>query len=123
MYHYHAAGLKMKDGLKEWKKSEQYLFDAYDVDDKGNAVVKPEFNEYVYPYIESLGRTTNRLVNQVAGTIRERTAVISGILDQSGSASAKQSTIGAMILQMRGWMITQMWDNFKDGNDFAEYQQ
>lgn len=123
MYHYHAAGLKMKDGLKAWKKSKQYLFDAYDVDDKGNAVVKPEFNEYVYPYIESLGRTTNRLVNQVAGTIRERTAVISGILDQSGSASAKQSTIGAMILQMRGWMITQMWDNFKDGNDFAEYQQ
>ena len=24
---------------------------------------------------------------------------------------------------MRGWMISQMWDNLKDGYDFAEYQE
>lgn len=123
MYHYQAAGLRMNDGLKAWKKSKITLFDAYDVDDKGNAVVKEKYKKYVYPHVESLGRSTNRLVNQVAGTIRERTSVINGILDASGSARAKQSTIGSMVLQMRGWMISQMWDNLKDGHDFAEYQE
>jgi len=24
---------------------------------------------------------------------------------------------------MRGWMISQMWDNLKDGNDFAVYKK
>ena len=122
MYHYHAAGLSMNDGLKEWKKAKVTLWDAYDVDDKGNAVVT-RFKDQVYPYVESIDRNTNRVVNQVAGIIRERSSVINGILDASGSASAKQSTIGSMILQMRGWMISQMWDNLKDGHDFAEYQQ
>ena len=123
MYHYHAAGLSMDDGLKAWKKSKVTLWDAYEVDDKGNAVVKQKYDKYVYPYIDSLGRSTNRLVNNVAGIIRERSSIINGVLDKSGSAKAKQSTIGAMVLQMRGWMISQMWDNLKDGHDFAEYRQ
>lgn len=123
MYHYQAAGLGINQGLKQWKTSKETLFDAYDVDDKGNAYVIDEYEDYVYPYVESLGRRTNRLVNQVAGTIRERSSVINGVLDASGSAAMRQSTIGAMVLQMRGWMISQMWDNLKDGNDFAIYQK
>ena len=122
MYHYHANGLSMDEGLKAWKNSKVTLWDAYDVDDKGNAVVV-NYKEQVYPYVDSIGRRTNRLVNNVAGIIRERSSVINGVLDASGSAKAKQSTIGSMVLQMRGWMISQMWDNLKDGHDFAEYQE
>ena len=123
MYHYQNAGLGIDEGLKQWKNADKTLWDAYEVDDKGNAYVVDEYKDYVYPYVESLGRRTNRLVNQVAGIIRERSSVINGVLDTSGSASMRQSTIGAMVLQMRGWMISQMWDNLKDGNDFAIYQK
>ena len=122
MFHYHDAGLDMNDGVKAWKRSKFTLFDAYDVDDKGNAVVKPRFDKYVFPIIKSSGIKSRRLVNQVHGIIRERSSVVNGILDQSGSAAWKQNVAGALILQMRGWMISQMWDNLKDGHDFAEYE-
>lgn len=122
MFHYHDAGLRMEDGVKAWKRAKITLFDAYEVDDKGNAVVKEKYKKYVYPTVKATGQQSRRLVNQVTGTIRERSSVINGILDQSGNAAWKQNVAGALVLQMRGWMITQMWDNLKDGNDFAEYE-
>ena len=122
MFHYHDAGLSMEDGVRAWKKSKFTLFDAYDVDDKGNAVVKPRYEKYVYPTVKSTGIKSRRLVNQVTGIIRERSSVVNGILDQSGNSAWKQNVVGALVLQMRGWMISQMWDNLKDGNDFAEYE-
>ena len=122
MFHYHDAGLQMEDGVKAWKNSKITLFDAYEVDSKGNAVVKNKYRKYVFPIVKSTGKESRRLVNQVTGIIRERSAVINGILDQSGSSAWKQNVVGALVLQMRGWMISQMWDNLKDGHDFAEYE-
>ena len=121
MYQYQLHGDGIKEGLKQWKKAETTLFDVYDIDDKGNAVVNKDYEKYVYPYIDSIGKKSNRIVNQVAGVIRERSSVINGILDESGKASLSQSVLGSMALQMRGWMISQMWDNLKIGHDFAEY--
>ena len=123
MFHYHDAGLNMEDGVKAWKNSKITLWDAYDVDKQGNAVVKSKYVKYVFPKVKSTGRESRRLVNQVHGIIRERSSVVNGILDQSGNAAWKQNVAGALILQMRGWMITQMWDNLKDGHDFAEYER
>lgn len=123
MFHYHDAGLNMEDGVKAWKHSKITLWDAYNVDKQGNAVVNSRYMKYVFPKVKSTGRESRRLVNQVHGIIRERSSVVNGILDQSGNAAWKQNVAGALILQMRGWMITQMWDNLKDGHDFAEYER
>lgn len=98
MFHYHDAGLRMEDGVKAWKRAKITLFDAYEVDDKGNAVVKEKYKKYVYPTVKATGQQSRRLVNQVTGTIRERSSVINGILDQSGNAAWKQNVAGALVL-------------------------
>lgn len=128
---YHKAGMTVKQGDKAWKDSKETLWDAYELDDRGSAKLKDSYRKYVRPEVttnvgyenETTGkRESRKLETRVHGIIRERSAIVNGVLDSSSGAAFSQNYLGALVLQMRGWFLTQNFDNLKNGHDFAEYK-
>lgn len=120
---YTQAGLTAKEGYKAWKKSKTTLWKAYGVDEEGNFKLKKEYEDYVRPYIPELNRRSKRIENQVEGVIRERSAVINGMIDEYDRNRLSTHYLGAAFLQMRGWQVTSSWDHLKVGYDFAKYKE
>ena len=107
-----------KEGLKRWKKAKTTLRDAYIVTHNG-LYLKPEYEALVKPEIN--GKKSYKLENRVSGLVREQSAVVNGMLDTQDINKVSQNFIGAMILLMRGWMVSQLIDYNKDGQDFAVF--
>lgn len=99
-----------KEGLKRWKKATTKLRDAYVVTEDG-LQLKDEYKELV----------SKKLETRVSGLIREQSAVVNGMLDEQDINKVSQNFIGSMILLMRGWMVSQLIDYNKDGQDFAVF--
>lgn len=108
-------------GAKKWKKSDITLRDAYQVNQEGIFELKQEYTDIVKPFIGESGRRSNKAELQVNTTIKERSSVINGMLDEMDRNGLSQNYIGAMVLLMRGWMVTQLVDYTKTGHDFAVY--
>lgn len=107
-----------KEGLKRWKKAKTTLRDAYTVTHSG-LYLKPEYEAFVKPEIN--GKKSYKLENRISGLVREQSAVVNGMLDTQDINKVSQNFIGAMILLMRGWMVSQLIDYNKDGQDFAVF--
>ena len=107
-----------KEGLKRWKKAKVKLRDAYVVT-KSGLQLKYEYKDLVTPEIN--GKESKKLEHRVAGLIREQSAVVNGMLDSQNINKVSQNFIGSMILLMRGWMVSQLIDYNKDGQDFAVF--
>lgn len=135
-YAYHKAGLGMENGDKAWKNCERdskgkriTLYNAYELDDEGKVRIKPAFRDLVRPKVstavgienEAGERESRKIETRVSGIIRERAAIVNGVLGQTSGSAFSQNYIGALALQMRGWFLTQNFDNLKTGHDFAEY--
>lgn len=110
-----------KEGRDIWKHAKTTLADAYYVDKKGNFILKQEYVDIVTPTIGTSEKRSSKLETQVSTTISERASVINGMLDEMDKNGLSQNYIGAMILLMRGWMISQFVDYTKTGHDFAIY--
>ena len=121
IYQYVKAGFQEKDAIEDWSNAEECLLDAYERTKNGNIVLKQQYEDIVRPFVPSLGRRSNKLETRIATIIKERSGVINGILDNMDKSSVSQNYLGAMAVQMRGWMISQSLDNFKSGNDFGDY--
>lgn len=129
-YAYYKAGLSTKDGDKAWKKAKTTLWDAYEIGPDSNIRIVTGYKHLVRPIVQTnVGveneqgqRESRKIETRVAGIIRERAAIVNGVLDQSSGAAFSQNYIGALVLQMRGWFITQNFDNLKTGHDFAEFE-
>lgn len=129
-YAYHKAGQSMKDGDKAWKRAKTTLWDAYELDKDGNVQIVSGYENLVRPKVStgvgienaSGQRESRKIETRVAGIIRERSSIVNGVLDQSSGAAFSQNYMGALVLQMRGWFITQNFDNLKNGHDFAEFE-
>jgi len=118
-YAYLSAGKTAEDGSKAWSKANITLWDAYDVDDNGDFILK-RFKDAIRP-TDSNGNVSTKVETRVAGTIRERGSVINGVLDTANKGNLAATYLGAAFMQMRGWMVSHAFDYFKDGEDFAEF--
>lgn len=131
MYAYHKAGLTIKEGKNKWKHAKVTLWDAYEIGPDGNIRVVPQYYDYVRPKVstnvgyenEAGERESRKIETRIHGVIRERAAIVNGVLDRSSGAAFSQNYLGALVLQMRGWFVSQNFDNFKTGHDFAEFEQ
>lgn len=119
-YAYSKAGAGRNAGLDAFNKSNITLRDAYS-DSGYEFELKPEFLDIVRPYNKDLGRRSRKLEQRVASTIQERSGIINGMLNDIDRGKLNQNYIGALVMQMRGWMVCQMADNVKYGHDFARY--
>lgn len=115
---YASSKLGRKDGLKAWKNAKIRLKDAYVVTHSG-LQLKPKYESLVRPEIN--GKKSYKLENRVSGLVREQSAVVNGMLDTQDINKVSQNFIGSMILLMRGWMVSQLIDYNKDGQDFAVF--
>lgn len=121
IYNYVKYGYSEKDAINDWENADQCLLDAYERTKNGTIVLKQSYEDIVRPYVPALGRRSNKLETRISTIIKERSGVINGILEDMDKSSVSQNYLGAMALQMRGWMISQSLDNFKTGNDFGDY--
>lgn len=119
IYNYVSSGRKSEEGLKAWKEQSKTLWDAYEVDEIGNFVLKSEYINIVRPIIYSTGRRSNMLENRITGTMRERFAVIAGMLPRENKGAFLQTPLGMFVFLLRGWLVTFAWDCFRSGSDFS----
>ena len=115
----YANTLGRKAGLEKWKKAKVKLKNAYYVDVNSGLILKPEFESIVRPEIN--GKQSYKLESRISSLAREQSAVINGMLDSQDINKISQNFIGASILLMRGWMVSQLIDYNKDGQDFAVF--
>lgn len=119
-YAYSKTGAGRNAGLDAFNKSDITLRDAY-ADNGYKFELKPEYLDIVRPYNKDLGRRSRKIEQRVASTIQERSGVINGMLNDIDRGKLNQNYIGALVMQMRGWMVSQMADNIKYGHDFARF--
>lgn len=119
IYNYISSGRKSEDGLKDWKKQKNTLWDAYEVNEVGDFVLKPEYVNIVRPKSYTSGQRQRTLENRITGTMRERFAVIAGMLPQENKGGFLQTPLGVFVFLLRGWLVTFAWDCFRNGKDFS----
>lgn len=94
--------LDRKDKWSDYK--DKTLYNAYEV--KGNKLtIKPEFKQYV----------TTDLENRVAGTIKNRSNSIDGMLNKLDKGAINRKLYGRMIMLHRGWLVSGAIERFKKG--------
>lgn len=120
-YAYIAAGKSAKEGSKAWRSSNITLWDAYDIDDKGDFKLV-RFKDTIRP-TDTNGKVSTKIETRVSGIIRERGSVTNGILDSANKGNLARTYAGMALMQMRGWMVSHAYDYFKDGTDFSEYKE
>lgn len=121
-YAYVKIGATNEDGEKAYKDAQVTLRNAYYKDEYGIVQIKPEYLDIIKPIIdEKSGKRSSKLETRVSNTILERCAVINGMLDEMDKNVISQNYIGATILLMRGWLLSQQIDYNKRGHDFAIY--
>lgn len=120
IYNYISSGRKADDGIKAWKKQDKTLWDAYEIDELGNFNLKPEYVNLVRPVVFTTGVRSRMTENRISGVMRERFAVIAGMLPQSNRGGFLQNPLGMFIFLLRGWLVTFAWDCFRNGSDFSK---
>lgn len=108
---YTKSGRPYKQALFNYNNSKHSLFDAYELDDTGVAIVKDKFKHLV----------TKRLENLVANTTRERSAVINGVVPETGKSKIYSNAFLRLLTVMRGYLFSTGWDLFKNAYDFVGY--
>jgi len=85
----------MEEGKQAWKSSKITLYDAYEIGPDGNIKIVDSYRDKVRPKVQTnVGyeneqgeRESRKIETRIHGIIRERSAVVNGILDStSGSA-------------------------------------
>lgn len=103
-----ALGYTEKQAIKQWKKSDTTLWDAYELKD-GLFVRKDKYKDII----------TKKLEDQIAGRLRDRTAIYNGIIPMTEKAKMQQNVFGSFITLMRNFYINTYWDRFKTGGDYV----
>ena len=103
-----SLGYTEKEAIKQWKKSKTALWDAYDMKD-GLFVKKDQYKDVI----------TKKLEDQIAGRLRDRTAMYNGIIPMTEKAKMQQNVFGSFVTLMRNFYINTYWDKFKTGGDYV----
>lgn len=103
-----SVGYTEKEAIRLWKKSEETLWDAYELKD-GLFVRKDQYKDII----------TKKLEDQIAGRLRDRTAMYNGIVPMTEKAKMQQNVFGSFVTLMRNFYINTYWDKFKTGGDYV----
>ena len=103
-----SVGYTEKEAVKLWKKSKDTLWDAYELKD-GLFVRKDKYKDII----------TKKLENQIAGRLRDRTAMYNGVVPMTEKAKMQQNVFGSFVTLMRNFYINTYWDKFKTGGDYV----
>lgn len=122
-YNYINAGRSRKDGEAAWENQSVTLWDAYTVDSDGNFILNKKWVDIVRPFNVSTMKRSYKTEDRIAGIMKDRFAVIAGMLPQENRGPIFQNQIGQFIFMLRGWLIVFYWDCFKGGNDFGIYEK
>lgn len=103
-----SVGYTEKEAIKQWKKSDTTLWDAYELKD-GLFVKVDQYKNII----------TKKLENQIAGRLRDRSAMYNGIVPMTEKAKMQQNVFGSFVTLMRNFYINTYWDKFKTGGDYV----
>ena len=123
VYNFVSNGMSAKDGEKQWESQSETLWDAYYVDELGNFQLKAEYLDIVRPVFYSTGKRSTATEDRVQGTMRDRFAVIAGMLPYENKGGFLQTSVGLFVFLLRGWLITFYWDCVRAGNDFSMWKK
>lgn len=102
-----SVGYTEKEAVKQWKKSKTTLWDAYELKN-GLFVRKAQYQDAI----------TKKLEDQIAGRLRDRTAIYNGIVPMTEKAKMQQNVFGSFVTLMRNFYVNTYWDRFKTGGDY-----
>lgn len=105
-------GYSEKEAINKWNSSKTTLKEAYKVED-GLLVVKNEYKQYI----------TNKLENQIAGRLRDRTALYNGVIPMSEKATLQQNVFGSYLTMMRNFYVNNYWERASIGYDYATEEE
>lgn len=106
---YEKAGAK--NGRKAWKDAKISMLDVYSIDEEGVPYVKAEYKQYV----------TEKVENRIANTTRERSAIINGIVPDTGKSFVYMNAYTRFFTVLRGYLFSTGWDLFKNSYDYSDY--
>lgn len=109
---YTKLGYTEKQAEDKWANSKTTLEQAYYVKD-GIFTVKDEYNKYI----------TKKLENQIAGRLRDRTAVYNGVIPQVEKAKVQQNVWGSYLTLMRNFYVNTYWERAQTGYDTAANEE
>lgn len=101
-------GYTEAEAISKWNSAKTTLRQAYSVKD-GLLVIRPEFSQYV----------TKKLENQIAGRLRDRTAVYNGVIPQTEKATIQQNVFGSFLTLMRNFYVNTYWERARIGYDYS----
>lgn len=119
-WEYVRAGFSKKDAIDAFKREKTTLRDAYEVIN-GVFTLKPEYEDVIRPKKDSTEKRSVKLETRISQAIQERSAIVNGVLTEMDRSKLHSNYIGALVAQMRGWMISQQADYNRTGHDFALY--
>lgn len=109
---YTKFGYTEQQAIQKWNDSKTTLEQAYYVKD-GLFTVKDDFKQYI----------TKKLENQIAGRLRDRTAVYNGIIPSVEKAKVQQNVWGSYLTLMRNFYVNTYWERASTGYDTAAEEE
>ena len=108
---YTKLGYTEQKAIDIWEHSKQTLKQAYYVKD-GVLTVKDQYSKYV----------TKKLENQIAGKLRDRTAVYNGVIPAVEKAKIQQNVWGSYLTLMRNFYVNTYWERAQAGYDVSSLE-
>lgn len=109
---YTKLGYTESQAEDKWENSTTTLKEAYCVKD-GVFTIKPEYQQYI----------TKKLENQIAGRLRDRTAVYNGVIPAVEKAKVQQNVWGSYLTLMRNFYVNTYWERAQTGYDTASEEE
>lgn len=106
---YTKFGYSEKEAIKKYNSSKTTLKEAYTVVN-GYLTVKDKYRPYV----------TKKLENQIAGRLRDRTAVYNGVIPATEKAKIQQNVWGSYVTLMRNFYVNTYWERAGVGFDYVD---
>lgn len=105
-------GYTEKEAIEKWESSKTTLRQAYYVKD-GDFLVHDDYKQYI----------TKKLENQIAGRLRDRTAVYNGVIPATEKATIQQNVFGSFLTLMRNFYVNTYWERARAGYDYATEEE
>ena len=109
---YTKVGYTEQEAINAWNTSKTTLRQAYVVKD-GYLTAKEEFAPYI----------NKKLENQIAGRLRDRTAIYNGVIPAVEKAKIQQNVWGSYLTLMRNFYVNTFWERASTGYDTASAEE
>jgi hypothetical protein len=109
---YTKHGYTESQAIEKWESAKTTLKQAYYCED-GLLKVNDDFKKYI----------NKKLENQIAGRLRDRTAVYNGVIPQTEKAAVQQNVFGSFLTLMRNFYVNTYWERARAGYDYATEEE